>query len=870
MKQSYWAQDEWEQEPRRGWRWLRWLLVILGTGVGLTVIGALLAVVVIYNRLAVDLPAVEELETYQPSLGTEVYDRREQLIAEFFIERRRLVPLEEVPLHVRQATVAAEDSRFYTHSGVDFIGILRAVWVNFRAGETREGASTITQQVARNLFLTRDRTVNRKIREAILARRIEKVYSKDRILQIYLNQIFYGHNAYGIEAAAQLYFGKSVKDLSLTEGALIAGLPPAPNVYSPLKNLPRSLQRRDHVLRRMAEEGHITPEQAQAATREAVALATTGPSKKINKAPYFVEHIRQYLEEKFGPNELYRGGFQVYTTLDMPLQRAAEHALRTGLLPIDKRTRKGVYYGPGRHLELTKDEDENKLLIDTVTLPEDGNTSVVVGELLPAVVLEVKGSDVLVQVKDSRGRITPAGMGWIRAIDSGGTQRRRTSPGQFLRRGDVVRVRVSKVAPQGSKHELALEQDPAVQGALLAMEVGSGHVLAMVGGYDFAASQFNRATQAQRQPGSSFKPIIYAAGLEAGLTPTSIVSDNPITRSLSDGKVWRPHNYDGTFMGSITLRRALTQSRNLATIDVLEKVGVTRVCVYAKRLGIHSHLPCYPSLALGSASVNLLEMTAVYGVFANDGIYTEPLFITKIVDRYGQIVEEHLQRAWRVTTPEVAYTLTSLMESVVQQGTGQRVKALDRPAAGKTGTTNDFNDAWFIGYTPEIVAGVWVGLDDHTPLGRRETGGTVASPIWLAFMQAALEGQPRLDFPIPPGIRFERQGGKRGISPMPWDPEEVSNFEVMIDEEFISENLPEKKSSPKVPREPKPDSNNVATTKPLDNLATPHPGTTPPPSSSTSTVALPATNPAPVPRSSRRELHRLDREADESTPLSAN
>jgi membrane peptidoglycan carboxypeptidase len=347
-------------------------------------------------------------------------------------------------------------------------------------------------------------------------------------------------------------------------------------------------------------------------------------------------------------------------------------------------------------------------------------------------------------------------------------------------------VKVTKVDPAGTMHELALVRDPIIQSALLTMEVGTGHVLAMVGGYDFIGSQFNRAVQAQRQPGSSFKPIIYAAAVESGMKPTSIVNDRPITKVMRGQRgveIWRPTNYDGKYLGPITLRTALTRSRNLATVDVMQKVGVKKVCDYAKQLGIQSRLPCYYSLALGSVAVNLLELTAVYGVFANSGVYVEPVFITKIVDRYGQVKEENLQRAWRAMSPEVAYTVTSMMQSVVQQGTGRHARALRRPTAGKTGTTNDYNDAWFMGFTPELMTGSWVGFDDNKPLGRGSTGGKVALPMWLAFMQEALKDRPRGDFPIPPGIRFVRQGsGKSGRPPTEWNADLVARFEVLIDE----------------------------------------------------------------------------------------
>ena len=774
-------------QARRRRRILRRVLIGLAVLMLLGMAGAGTAGYVAYRDLATDLPDVAALEQYQPSLVTEVYDRHEQLIAEFFVEKRRLVHLTEIPMHVRHATIAAEDSRFYSHGGVDYIGIGRAIWVNLRAGTTREGASTITQQVARNLFLTRERTLRRKIREAILARRIEQQYDKDRILQIYLNQIFYGHNTYGIEAAAQLYCGKSVADLGLADGAMIAGLPPAPNTYSPLRNPQRSLRRRAHVLRRMVDEGYLAPEKAAAAEQQPMCSPGERPhvTHRVNKAPYFVEHVRQHLEDAYGPTALYRGGFTVHTTLDLRLQQAAQRAIQGGLLTVDKRARRGAWERPSRSVVLTSEAVRNTALIEAITMTHGAAPTVHDGDLLAGVVLEVQADSAAVAIRKSRGVIKPAGIDWIRSIVG--------EPGKFggdftqlLRRGDVVRVRVTQADPEGLTHALMLEQDPTVQGALLAMEASSNHVLAMIGGYDFDSSQFNRALRAVRQPGSAFKPVIYAAAIEAGMNPTSRVSDDPIEREIPGADTWRPENYDEEFLGPVSLRLALTKSRNLATIDVLEKIGVDAACAYARRLGIRRELPCVLSLALGAAEMTLLDVTTLYGVFANQGIHTEPVFITRIVDRYGTVKEAHMLTAQRVMSPEVAYTVTSMLESVVQYGTGRSVRALKRPAAGKTGTTNDFHDAWFIGYTPEIVAGVWVGFDNQVSLGKRETGGRVAAPVWLAFMQEAVQGQPLTDFPIPPGIRFVRQDIREETGAISRTPEGDPYFEVFIDPAYAA------------------------------------------------------------------------------------
>lgn len=595
--------------------------------------------------------------------------------------------------------------------------------------------------------------MGRKIREAILAQRIEQRYSKDQVLEMYLNQIFYGHNAYGIEAAAQLYFGKSAKELTLSEGALIAGLPPSPNSYSPLKNFPRSLQRRTHVLNRMIEAGYITPEQAQAVQQEPIVL--NPKPTRVHKAFYFVEYVRQYLEEQYGPTALYRGGFAVQTTLDMRLQTMAERALKQGLVDLDKRH--GVYKGPSRVLAFTGDALSDAKLIEAVTIPEDGDMTIHEGERLQGVVTSVRDAGATVTIKNARGLLPPSGYAWVSEIDPEISPELRR---RLLRRGDVIQVRVTKVDPAGKAHTLSLEQEPFLQGALLATDVGSGHVLAMVGGYDFNKSQFNRAVQALRQPGSSFKPFIYAAGLEEGMTPSTMLSDAPLTEDIEGAPHWRPENYDGKFHGPMTMRVALTHSRNLPTVRILDKVGLATACATARRLGITSRLACHPSLALGASEVTLLEMTAAYGTFANSGIYNEPIVITKIVDSRGKILLERFQDARQATSPEVAYLMTSMMESVIQHGTAKPLRVLDRPAAGKTGTTNNYHDAWFIGYTPELVAGVWVGYDDHSALDEGETGGKIAAPIWLEFMKEAMKDRPVTDFPIPPGVRFVRMDSR--------------------------------------------------------------------------------------------------------------
>ncbi len=810
-----------DSQPRRSRRygWLRWLLWVSGGLIVLAVIAGGIAGTMAYRSLAEGLPELDELEAYESSLVTHVYDRHGELIANFFTEKRILIELEDVPAFVRNATVAVEDSRFYSHFGIDPKGVLRAAWTNDQAGRVVEGASTITMQVARTLFLNRERTLRRKLREMILAWRIERRFSKEDILKMYLNQVFYGHNAHGIEAAAQIYFDKSAKDLTLGEGMLIAGLTRAPNSYSPIHNLARfritdqsleklqaegvplsvldrlrglkdqrvmaetaflaklktalgeaaaeqykplvlkhannlklSLERRQHVVRRMVEEGYLTPEEGRRAAEEP--LQTNPNYKSINKSPHFVEHVRRYLEKKYSAKQLYEGGWKVYTTLDLTLQRMAEQVVRRGVEDADKRH---GYQRPFRRLALTGDDAVDQPLIEQVTLPPGTDPVVRHGEVLTGVVSIVSSGAVWVKVKGGRGVMSPEeGFAWVREsnLERKFESRKQLAPQEIFKVGDVIRVRVVAADERNRAHQLVLEQEPLLEGALIAIEAESGHVLAMVGGYD-ETNQYNRAIQALRQPGSAFKPFVYAAALADGKTPASVIYDRAVVIDGGD-EAWKPQNYSKKYYGPTTLRTALARSRNMVTVRLMEQVGVDAVRDLATRMGIGTELDPYMSLALGSSEVKLLELTSAYGTFANGGLAVPPVFITRITDPNQELVEENLPRANRALSPELAYVMTSLMQGVIQEGTGKRVQALGRPAAGKTGTTNDFRDAWFLGFTPELVTGVWVGFDDGTALGRHESGGRVASPIWLEFMKGALKGRPTTDFAIPSGVRFYR------------------------------------------------------------------------------------------------------------------
>ena len=624
-----------KKEKRRGWRIL--LFVFL-----LVVFLAVSAVIALYFTLIFDLPRLTTLKDYQPYVVSEVYSDDEVLIGEFFIERRMIVPLAQIPKLLIKAFVAAEDARFFEHQGIDYWRILGAAFRNIEALEVVQGGSTITQQIAKSFFLTPERSITRKLKEAILAQRIERYLTKNEILYLYLNQIYLGEGAFGVAAAAKAYFGKSVQDLTLAECAILAGLPPAPNNLSPLRHPKKARERQLYVLNRMIERRLITPVQAIRAGAEEIRLRPKGP-KGYHEAPYAVEQVRMYLEEKYGKEVLYKGGLKIYTTLNFRMQQIAQKAVVKGLEEFEAREGKG------------KEKEQ-------------------------------------------------------------------------------------------------------VQGALIALDPQTGYILAMVGGRDFSASQFNRATQARRQAGSAFKPIVYAAALDKGFTPATVIVDEPFSYIDVPGKEpWEPHNFDREFWGPITFRKALTFSRNVVTVKIAQSIGIEYLIQYARNLGIKSKLEPNLSLALGAANVSLLEMTNAFGVFAAQGYRAEPILITRIVNKDGNILEEVEPSAIEVLSPQTSYLITSLMQSVIQEGTGQRAKALGRPAAGKTGTTNDTRDAWFLGFIPQqLVAGAWIGFDIEKPLGTHETGAVAALPIWLEFMKEAVDGKVVESFSVPEGIVFTK------------------------------------------------------------------------------------------------------------------
>ncbi len=736
-------------------RWLAFGFLTLVTGL---VVAAGLALIVFYIELDRSLPSTQSLRNYHPPLVSSVYAANGSLIGEFYTERRFLVPLQEVPPYVVKAFLASEDARFYEHGGVDLLGIIRASLKNLEAGEIVQGGSTITQQVVKSLLLSPEKTWMRKLKEAALAYRIDHSLSKDEILYLYLNQIYFGAGAYGVEAAARTYFDKHVGDLSLAEGAMLAGLPKAPSRFSPLQNFSVAKDRQEYVLKRMAEVGFLTSEEARKALAQPLHFAKPKhwTLKALNS---FTEEVRRQVEARYGRDGLYKQGISIYTTMDVRAQEIAQKALDAGLRELDKRHSR--YRGV--NLNVAKEDWPTTLKVLT-----ERNGDLTQGKIVAALVTayDPKTQTCLLRLGDVSAKLPPSGWQWTQVSDKRATK--------MFRVGDVVRVHLDKLLDDKSWLAV-LEQDPGMEGALMAMVPETGRVLCMVGGRDFEKSQFNRATQAVRQPGSAFKPIIYAAALDKGFTEASILIDSPIVlddRSLKGP--WKPANYDQQFWGPILFRKALIHSRNVVTVKLLGQIGVNYAINYARQLGVTSPLTPTLALALGSSGVTLEELITAYTPFINQGERVQPYLIEKILDRKGRLVEEHQVVRESVISPQTAYIMTNLLQGVVEEGTGQKAKELGRPAAGKTGTTNEMKDAWFVGYTPSTLAGVWVGYDDHTlSLGKGETGGRAACPIWLYFMKEWLKNEPLESFPIPPGVVFARVNSYSGMVTRADDPNGV-------------------------------------------------------------------------------------------------
>ncbi|SDL72055.1 penicillin-binding protein 1A [Geoalkalibacter ferrihydriticus] len=730
-----------------------------------------------YVYVAGDLPRVDTLSDYRPPIITRVYSDDGAVIAEYSRERRILVPVERLPQQLVNAFVAAEDSQFFRHQGIDFISIVRAAIRNLQAGGIVQGGSTITQQVAKSMLLTPERKFSRKFKEAILAWRMEQRLSKEGILYLYLNQIYLGHAAYGVQAAAENYFNKDVQELTLAECAMLAGLPQAPSRFSPYRNFSGAKERQRYVLNRMADEGFISADEARAAFAEELTIHPR-VNRHIAGAAYFTEQVRRYLEQNYGEDLLYNGGLEVHTSMNLGMQQAAQAAVRDNLRDHDKRR---GYRGPLR--VLAPAEVDDFLLRQQESLDSAAPEADTLHEAV------LTGSDerrLRLRLGARSGTIERSEARWAGTIEvvaadrpaAGNANGGRTR----LPLGSVVQVRITKVNADGSL-SLALEQEPLAQGALIALDPRNGLVRAMVGGYDFGTSQFNRTIQARRLPGSAIKPLIYAAALDRGYTPATLILDNPVIyREVSasgEETEWRPKNYDDKFIGQTSFREALALSRNVVTIKILEDIGLGYALNYARKLGIEAPLPRDLTLALGSAAMTPMELTSAYSVFASGGVRTSPSYIVRIKDRDGRVLEsidpgdfpmglgagQRLlgQSPERVISPTTAYLVTNLLESAVQDGTGQRAKVLNRPVAGKTGTTNELKDAWFIGYVPQLVAASWVGYDQERSLGRYETGARAAAPAWISFMQEAVRDLPPAHFPVPDSIEFRPIDPRTGL-----------------------------------------------------------------------------------------------------------
>ncbi|MGZ3537379.1 MAG: penicillin-binding protein 1A [Thermodesulfobacteriota bacterium] len=727
-----------------------------------------------------------------------VYSEEDEVIGKFLMDNRIPIPYGQIPEQLVNAFVAAEDAEFFHHKGVDYKGILRAIFKNLLARRFVQGGSTITQQVTKTFFLTPKRSLLRKLKEVAYAFGLERDLTKKEILTLYLNNIYLGNGAYGVEAAAESYFNKRVEQLNLAESAMMAGLVKAPSHYSPVSNLKKAKDRQAYVLTRMTELGLISREQKEKAQRTPLKIQPR-ESAYFSKAPYFTEFIRHQVERRYGKEKLYEEGLRIYTSLDLSFQRAAQRSLETGLRELDKRQ---GFRGPLRTLS----SNEVKGLLNRKKGPL---TPLPQNEILEGVILSKDDSKKFYNVwlEDRKGILPYPEMSWalnVKPSVSYKPQRVKT-PGDLLNPGDVIHVHAREVK-KDLPLLLTLEQEPLAQGALLCLDPKTGYVRAMVGGRDFSESQFNRAISSRRQPGSAFKPVIYAAALEKGYTPSTILMDSPIEYSDPDGETyWAPKNYDKGYMGPITFRNALAHSRNVVTVKILEDIGVGFALKFIKRLGIESPIKRDLSIALGTSGVSMMELTSAFAVFANGGEKIKPIFIKKIVTMRGEVLEENSPYTAteiedkeeesetsetpapvlkeRAISPQNAFIMTHLLEGVVQHGTGQRAKVLGRPVAGKTGTSSDYSDAWFVGYTPSVLAGAWVGFDDKTSLGKNETGARAALPIWISFMNQALKNTP-VETPQPPsGIKFIRVNIETGL------PSDGDSSGTIL-EAFIDSSLP--------------------------------------------------------------------------------
>jgi penicillin-binding protein 1A len=689
------------------------LLVLLAA-----LVGAATGLLLVYST---DLPQVEALEHYRPSTITELFDDQGRIIGSFALQRRVVATYSDFPPVLRDALISIEDKDFDRHWGINTWRILGAAYRDIVSGGKVQGGSTLTMQLARNLFLSPDRSFSRKIQEVMLAIQIERRFTKPQIFTLYANQIFLGHGVYGFEAASEYYFSKPARQLTLDEAALLCGLPKAPQYYSPITHPDRALKRRNLVLNAMLEDGKITARQAADAKAKVIALNIQHDENSL--APYFVEEIRRYLESKYGTDQVHEGGLRVYTSLDMDLQKAAKHAVLDGVAAYERR------HGWKNHLANIRDFEAT---VDTYWDP-DWDEDPEVNGYMHALVTAVAPGTASLKLGRYHATLTQAEVSWTpKKIPD------------ILKPGDICYVKLVTLFPENNA-KVSLEQDSGAQGALVAIDNATGEIKAMIGGRDFNESKFNRATQALRQVGSSFKPYVYTAAIDQGASPDDTILDEPISFETPSGP-YTPHNYDEKFEGTISLRRALAQSRNIPALRIADRIGIKTVIDYAHRFGITSNIPPFLPVALGSAEITLLEQTVAYSVFANDGVRITPRYITKVTDYEGRVLEENFPDVKDVVSARTARIMTSMLQGVVQHGTAAAAASLKLPLAGKTGTTNDFTDAWFIGFSPAMTTGVWIGYDEKKSLGAKETGAHAALPIWMTFMKVALVGKDPEEF----------------------------------------------------------------------------------------------------------------------------
>ncbi|MDP9040311.1 MAG: PBP1A family penicillin-binding protein [Acidobacteriota bacterium] len=685
-----------------------------------SVFGVMCGLVVVYS---IDLPQMDDLMRYRPNTTTELYDIHGKVFGSFALERRVAVPYTALSPMLRQAILSIEDKSFEKNWGVNLLRAVSAAWRDIHSRSRAQGSSTITMQLARNLFLSSEKTYGRKIQEVFLSIEIERVFTKDQIFEMYANQIYLGHGTYGFEAASEFYFSKHAIDLNLPEAATLAALPKGAEYYSPVKYPERALRRRNLVLAEMRQDGKITREQELQAQAAPLGLHIEPPPNSV--APYFVEEVRRQLEKEYGAEEVHGAGLKVYTTLDLELQKVANRAVLEGTAAYERR-----HGWKGRVQNVLSTGADLAAYRHA-----DWAGGIEKGGYYHALVTDLTPTKVTLKIGAVRATMSQADWRWTQ----------KTSAADFLRRGDVVYVLLESVGADGTFHAL-LEQDSGAQASLMAVDNSNGEVLAMVGGRDFAVSQFNRATQAQRQVGSSFKPYVYATAVEAGAKPSDIIVDGPVSFYTPNGP-YTPHNYEADYKGAMTLLNAFAESRNIPALKLADKVGIRKVIETAHRFGVTSNIPAFLPVAIGSADLTLYEQVGAYSVFPNDGVRIEPHYIRKVTQADGLPLDEQPPQVTEVISVETARTMMEFLQAVTRMGTAAAAASLKHPLGGKTGTTNDYTDAWFIGFSPSVTTGVWIGFDNRESLGEKETGARAALPMWMAFMKAAIAGKPDETFP---------------------------------------------------------------------------------------------------------------------------